>query len=139
MRPTRRFASPLPTATAVVVAVLVAMASTLADAGVGQVYDRELPTGRVTSSLVVSSRALATALASVAERLEEDWSGARRAHATTGAGLGLPLARRDRDHAFRPDLTRDRRTVASSVEIPTLDARKATHRRLLNLPPPTLA
>lgn len=119
------------------------MASTLADAGLGAVHS-ENPAGRVPSSLVVSSRALATALASVAERLEEDWSAQRRPTTTGTNGLsGLGLAARC--HGAGHDLSFG--TMAASAlsqrhrvdEIQTLDERRATLRRLVNLPPPLLA
>lgn len=143
MRSARPFTSPLPTATAIVVAVLVAMASTLADTGLGAVQT-ENPAGRVPSSLVVSSRALATALASVAERLEEDWSSHRRPTPTGSSGLsGLALAARwhgaSRDLPFATQLTSPGGHRHRVDEIPTLDERRATLRRLVNLPPPLLA
>lgn len=152
----RRFASPLPTATAVVVAVLVAMAATLADAGaLGVASTENQPAGRpaaaLPSSLILSSRALANALATVAEQLEEDWSASRRpsakgSHATTGLRLGLGLGRGGtptiRD-AVDADPTRAGGTAESpcpehaAAEIPSRDSRWNLHRRLCNLPPPS--
>ncbi|MBL9121522.1 MAG: hypothetical protein JNL80_16565 [Phycisphaerae bacterium] len=93
---------------------------------------------------MVSSRALATALASVAERLEEDWSAQRRPTSTGTTGLsGLGLSARC--HGAGHDLSFG--TLGASAlchrhrvdEIQTLDERRATLRRLVNLPPPLLA
>jgi hypothetical protein len=121
------------------------MASTLADAGLSGSSPENLLVGRVPASLVVPSRALATALASMAERLEEDWSASRRPTASSNSGLtglGFAFARAngasDRD-GFLRTTSGLRSADYRTDEIPTFDERLATHRRLLNLPPPARA
>lgn len=133
---TRRFRAPLPTATAVVVAVLVAMAASLADVGISAESSANAVAARVPSSLVLPGRALATALASVAERLEEDWSGSRRVVPTAGAGLALPTVDRTAHIGLA---VANRRSASRDADQRPIDARSAIHRRLLNLPPPSLA
>lgn len=158
MARSNRFTSPLPAATALAVAMLVAMAAILADANVRDVASESSAAGRMPSSLVLPSRALASVLASVAERLEEDWSGARRPHsprATHLSGSGWRWTW-SRLHGLRSDALigadfGSAMAVADGTpggpwrralpfdEIAAGDARQATHRHTLNLPPPANA
>ncbi|MFO0828446.1 MAG: hypothetical protein U0572_09885 [Phycisphaerales bacterium] len=138
----RRFSQPLPTATVVAVAILVALASALADAnGLSSVGARELD-ARVAARLVFPGRALATALSTVAEELAEglrdDWTGGRRTVTAGSGGLSIAGLSAHAGLDLRPSFAalRGERFCDTS---PASDDRAAIHRRLLNLPPPALA
>src|SRR6185369_17247947 len=115
-------------------AVLVAMASALADAN-GPASTSSLE-ARL-ASLSHPGRALATVLANAAEELRDDWTASARRTATSGAGLALANVASD-DLDLRPAtnvVTIDSR----GLDCAPSDRRTATHRRLLNLPPPALS
>ncbi len=138
----RPLPSGLPTATAVVVALMVAMASTLADTGGGAIDSREAVPGRVSQSLLLSGRVLATALTSVAEQLEEDWTERHRPANRPFTGKGAWPT--NQTHlGFLSGRTPEMASCASASarrelsSVAALDpARHAMHRRMLNLPPP---
>lgn len=131
----RRSRDPLPTVPAVVLALLVALAATVAD-GVGAVDPAA--TGRsatrVTHPLAASGRVLASALSSVAERLEDDWAGATRRLSTGGsmafAGVGHAL-----DAALSQPMATFGRMAIGGTEHATR-AQSLYLRRVGNLPPP---
>jgi hypothetical protein len=121
---------------------MVAMASTLAETGGGPNDCREPVPGRVSQSLLLSGRVLATALTSVAEQLEEDWSERHRpTHRPYTGGGAWAVARmvsgasvRPRGDANAPVSFPARHAFSSAAALDP--ARHAIHRRTLNLPPP---
>lgn len=129
------------------VAVLVALASTFADANVAGEFartrsDARLTDVRLAASFVLTGRTIAAALSNVAEELEDDWTRPTR-RVTRGYGITF-----DDSVSFATASTMSVE-VKSSVtarlhhvlddERRACDHRTAIHRRLLNLPPPAFA
>jgi len=136
------------------VAMLVAIASTLAAtspataAGPGSaaLTDGKLPGAlsdgiRVPSSLKLSGRALASVLATVAERLEEDWATKAGRHTGLYSGrpagdLGIPCFAHSVRHGVDPSARMLVVRTLDEHDDRCRDGRRTAHRRLLNLPPP---
>ncbi len=131
----RHLNEPLPAVTAVVLAVLVALAASISD-GLGPAG--ESAASRVPAGLVTPGRVLVSVLSTVAERLEDDWTqGGRRIKPSAANGLGLARASASPVASIRPApnaglADADQRTLP-------LDRGELHRRRTLNLPPPAVA
>mgnify|MGYP000001381152 CR=1 FL=1 len=147
LAPRRRFTQPLPFTTAVMVAVLVALASTFADANVGGEFarsrsDARLADVRLAAGFVLTGRTIAAALSNVAEGLEDDWTRPiRRATGsywiTSGDSVSCVASSTMSVEVKSSVSARVHRVLDD--ERRACDQRTAIHRRLLNLPPPACA
>jgi hypothetical protein len=138
----QRSAPALPIATAVVLAALVAMASVLGD-GISGSRLGEAAQGRPSAALTLSGRTLgsaASAISSLADRLEEEWVGQHRNRSIGPAGgYDAGLALRAPSLGSAGPQTSDGAAPAATDRDRPVDPRTANHRRLLNLPPPASA
>ena len=134
----RRFAQPVPVTTTVMIAVLVALAATFSESNASSMLVRSQFDARLAVGFVLSGRTIATALAHVAEGLEDDWTlSARQSKLKLSGGFGL-AAVASNGVDLRPSAATDTLLFTCDQGRP-FDTRVATHRRLWNLPPPTTA